>query len=105
MGFYQRRQGPGGADATSIDCKKRALDSRFPGRATGPETAKAAQLSDFTLLGAPLMLPGLMQLYGKSGLADVLPNAVTFACRNSMSRAALKKSTSFGLEPGHPPSM
>jgi diacylglycerol O-acyltransferase len=38
---------------------------------------------DFTLLGAPLLLPGLMQFYGRTGLADVLPSAVNLVISNT----------------------
>jgi diacylglycerol O-acyltransferase / wax synthase len=38
---------------------------------------------DFSLLGAPLLLPGLMQLYGRSGLADILPSAVNLTISNT----------------------
>jgi WS/DGAT/MGAT family acyltransferase len=38
---------------------------------------------DFTLLGAPLLLPGLMQLYGKTGLADLVPQAVNLVISNT----------------------
>ncbi|MFZ1772465.1 MAG: wax ester/triacylglycerol synthase family O-acyltransferase [Rhizobiaceae bacterium] len=37
----------------------------------------------FTLLGAPLVLPGLMQLYGRSGLADIAPQAVNLVISNT----------------------
>ncbi len=39
---------------------------------------------DFSMLGAPLILPGLMQLYGRTGLADVLPQAVNLTISNTM---------------------
>ena len=35
----------------------------------------------------------------------VLPNAATFACRHSRRAASRKNSTSFGFDPGQPPSM
>jgi hypothetical protein len=35
----------------------------------------------------------------------VEPKAASFADRNVIDRAAAKKSTSFGFEPGQPPSM
>jgi diacylglycerol O-acyltransferase len=38
---------------------------------------------DFTLLGAPLLLPALMQLYGRTGLADVLPQPVNVVISNT----------------------
>jgi WS/DGAT/MGAT family acyltransferase len=39
---------------------------------------------DYSLLGAPLLLPGLMQIYGFTGLADVLPSAVNLTISNTM---------------------
>nr|WHW29441.1 putative wax ester/triacylglycerol synthase family O-acyltransferase [uncultured bacterium] len=39
--------------------------------------------TDFTLIGAPLLLPGLTRLYGKTGLADILPNAVNLCISNT----------------------
>ncbi len=44
---------------------------------------KNLALKDFTLVGAPMLLPGLMQLYGKSGLADILPQAVNVTISNT----------------------
>ena len=38
---------------------------------------------DYSLLGAPLLLPGLMQMYGRAGLADVLPSAVNLTISNT----------------------
>ena len=38
---------------------------------------------DFTLLGAPMLLPALMNMYGQSGLADILPNAVNVTISNN----------------------
>ena len=38
---------------------------------------------DFTLIGAPLLLPGLMQVYGRLGLADVIPQAVNVTISNT----------------------
>jgi diacylglycerol O-acyltransferase len=38
---------------------------------------------DFTMLGAPLLLPALMQLYGRSKLADVLPQPVNVVISNT----------------------
>lgn len=39
---------------------------------------------DYSLLGAPLLLPGLMQFYGRSGIADLLPSAVNLTISNTM---------------------
>ncbi|MDA8870409.1 wax ester/triacylglycerol synthase family O-acyltransferase [Rhizobiaceae bacterium] len=44
----------------------------------------ASGATDYTLIGAPTLLPGMMQLYGRSGLADVLPSAVNLAISNTM---------------------
>jgi diacylglycerol O-acyltransferase / wax synthase len=44
---------------------------------------KDAAPKDFTLIGAPLLLPGLMQLLGKSGLADVVPMGVNVVISNT----------------------
>lgn len=39
--------------------------------------------TDYTLIGAPMLLPALMSMYGKSGLADILPNAVNVTISNT----------------------
>ena len=39
--------------------------------------------TDYTLIGAPMLLPALMGMYGKSGLADILPNAVNVTISNT----------------------
>jgi WS/DGAT/MGAT family acyltransferase len=44
---------------------------------------KDAAPKDFTLIGAPMLLPGLMQLLGKSGLADVVPMGVNVVISNT----------------------
>ena len=44
---------------------------------------KDAAPKDFTLIGAPTLLPGLMQLYGGSKLADVIPQAVNLTISNT----------------------
>lgn len=46
--------------------------------------AKDVAPSDFTIVGAPTLLPGLMQLYGTSKLADVLPSPVNMCISNNM---------------------
>ncbi|MEM7214325.1 MAG: wax ester/triacylglycerol synthase family O-acyltransferase [Pseudomonadota bacterium] len=38
---------------------------------------------DFTLVGAPTLLPAMMSMYGKTGLADILPNAVNVTISNT----------------------
>lgn len=45
---------------------------------------KDAAPKDFTLLGAPHLLPGLMQLYGSAGLAGTMPMAVNLTISNTM---------------------
>ena len=44
---------------------------------------KDAAPSDFTIIGAPTLLPGLMQLYGNSKLADVIPQVVNMCISNN----------------------
>lgn len=44
---------------------------------------KDAAPKDFTLIGAPTLLPGLMQLYGSSKLADVIPQVVNLTISNT----------------------
>ena len=44
---------------------------------------KDAAPSDFTIIGAPTLLPGLMQLYGNTKLADVLPQVVNMCISNT----------------------
>jgi WS/DGAT/MGAT family acyltransferase len=39
--------------------------------------------SDFTVVGAPTLLPGLMQLYGRSGLTEVIPQIVNMCISNN----------------------
>ncbi|MEM7289238.1 MAG: wax ester/triacylglycerol synthase family O-acyltransferase, partial [Pseudomonadota bacterium] len=38
---------------------------------------------DFTLVGAPTLLPAIMSMYGKTGLANILPNAVNVVISNT----------------------
>ncbi len=38
---------------------------------------------DFTLIGAPLLLPGLMAFYGRTKLAEVMPQAVNVVISNT----------------------
>ncbi|NNE52279.1 MAG: wax ester/triacylglycerol synthase family O-acyltransferase [Sulfitobacter sp.] len=45
---------------------------------------KDAAPSDFTIIGAPTLLPGLMQLYGMTKLADVIPQVVNMCISNNM---------------------
>ena len=45
--------------------------------------AREAAPKDFTLIGAPLILPGLMQLFGKSGIADMVPMGVNVVISNT----------------------
>ena len=46
-------------------------------------SVKDSAPTDFTLIGAPTLLPGLMQLYGQSKLADVIPQAVNLTISNT----------------------
>lgn len=55
---------------------------------TGTSKAMASSVkdlspTDYTLIGAPMLLPALMNMYGKSGLADILPNAVNVTISNT----------------------
>jgi len=45
-------------------------------------SVKDVSPKDFTLLGAPILLPGLAQLYGSSGLADVMPSTTNLTISN-----------------------
>ena len=45
-------------------------------------TVKDVSPKDYTLLGAPILLPGLAQLYGQAGLADLLPSACNLTISN-----------------------
>lgn len=45
-------------------------------------TVKDVSPKDYTMLGAPILLPGLAQLYGRTGLADVLPMACNLTISN-----------------------
>ena len=44
---------------------------------------KDAAPQDFTLIGAPTLLPGLMQLYGATKLADYIPQVVNMCISNT----------------------
>ncbi len=46
-------------------------------------SVKDAAPQDFTLIGAPSLLPGLMQLYGGTKLADVIPQVVNLCISNT----------------------
>ncbi len=45
-------------------------------------TVKDVSPKDFTLIGAPVLLPGLTQLYGHSGLADIMPSTTNLTISN-----------------------
>jgi len=45
-------------------------------------TVKDVSPKDYTLLGAPILLPGLAQLYGRTGLADVMPSTTNLTVSN-----------------------
>jgi diacylglycerol O-acyltransferase len=47
-------------------------------------TVKDVSPKDYTLLGAPILLPGLAQLYGASKLADVMPSTTNLTISNVM---------------------
>ncbi|MEM6940029.1 MAG: wax ester/triacylglycerol synthase family O-acyltransferase [Pseudomonadota bacterium] len=46
-------------------------------------SVKDAAPSDFTVVGAPTLLPGLMQLYGRSGLTEMIPQVVNMCISNN----------------------
>lgn len=46
-------------------------------------SVKDAAPKDFTILGAPTLLPGLMQLYGDTKLADYIPQPVNMCISNN----------------------
>ena len=46
-------------------------------------SVKDAAPTDFTLLGAPTLLPGLMQFYGNTKLADYIPQPVNMCISNT----------------------
>lgn len=46
-------------------------------------SVKDAAPTDFTLLGAPTLLPGLMQFYGATKLADYIPQPVNMCISNT----------------------
>ena len=45
-------------------------------------TVKDVSPKDFTLLGAPILLPGLAKLYGRTGLADMMPSTTNLTISN-----------------------
>lgn len=45
-------------------------------------TVKDVSPKDYTLLGAPILLPGLAQLYGRIGLADIMPSTTNLTISN-----------------------
>ncbi len=57
--------------------KKTASESK-----TLAGTVKDVSPKDFTLLGAPILLPGLAQLFGRSGLADLMPSTTNLTISN-----------------------
>lgn len=60
-----------------MSIKKASSDSK-----TLAGTMKDVSPKDFTLLGAPILLPGLAQLLGRSGLADVMPSTTNLTISN-----------------------
>ncbi|MCV3240806.1 WS/DGAT/MGAT family O-acyltransferase [Mesorhizobium sp. ZC-5] len=45
-------------------------------------TVKDVSPKDFSLLGAPILLPGLAQFYGRTGLADLMPSTTNLTISN-----------------------
>jgi len=45
-------------------------------------TVKDVSPKDYTLLGAPILMPGLAQLYGRIGLADIMPSTTNLTISN-----------------------
>ncbi len=45
-------------------------------------TVKDVSPKDFTLLGAPILLPGLAQFFGRTGLADLMPSTTNLTISN-----------------------
>lgn len=45
-------------------------------------TVKDVSPKDYTLLGAPVLLPGLAQFFGRTGLADVMPSTTNLTISN-----------------------
>lgn len=60
-----------------LSIQKTASDSK-----TLAGTVKDVSPKDFTLLGAPVLFPGLAQLYGKSRLADLMPSTTNLTISN-----------------------
>ena len=72
--------------ATHIADPKERLERIVKDSAEAKEVVgqvKDVAVQDYTLLGAPLLLPGLMRLYGGSRLADVVPQAVNLTISNT----------------------
>ncbi|MEL7462814.1 MAG: wax ester/triacylglycerol synthase family O-acyltransferase [Pseudomonadota bacterium] len=67
------------------DPVKRLTKINAESRSTKTMAASVKDLStgDFTVLGAPMLLPGLMQLFGQTKLADVAPNIVNVCISNN----------------------
>ena len=60
------------------------INSESRSSKTMASSVKDVAPNDFTVLGAPMLLPGLMQLLGRSGLADIAPNPVNVTISNTM---------------------
>lgn len=60
------------------------INSESRSSKTMASSVKDVAPNDFTVLGAPMLLPGLMQLFGRSGLADIVPNPVNVTISNTM---------------------
>ena len=59
-----------------------AIRKASGGSKTLAGSVKDVAPKDFSMLGAPVLLPGLAQLYGRTGLADVLPQAINVTISN-----------------------
>lgn len=60
----------------------RTIQKKTGGSKALAGTVKDAAPKDFTLLGAPILLPGLARLYGGTGLADVMPSTTNLTISN-----------------------
>lgn len=67
------------------DPVKRLTKIHAESRSTKTMAGSVKDLSpgDFTVLGAPMLLPGLMQLLGQTKLADIAPNPVNVVISNN----------------------
>ena len=71
--------------ATQIDDpmeRLRAIQRTANDSKTLAGTVKDVSPKDYTLLGAPVLLPGLAQFFGRTGLADVMPSTTNLTISN-----------------------